>query len=283
MSFLLAGVLGGGTGVAEAQSEEVEVTYRALITSGMTIDEAREQAVQGALAEAVRQGIGTEIQSEQAGVTIEKGDELVERFSEVIRTSTAGEWTDYEVLDEEIEEMGRERYYRVHVEAEVQATEGRPDPGFELDLNLNDKLYFDRGSAGDSDEIVLTVESTRDAYLMIFNVTPDTVSVLLPNSLVTDNGIEAGEPFQFPSRSMRRAGLRLRAEVPDGRSDVTERMFVVATKEKITFRDIPEYQVRDGALTTVQASQRAINRWLVNIPRDQRAVATVTYDVVRKN
>jgi membrane-bound lytic murein transglycosylase len=75
--------------------------------------------------------------------------------------------------------------------------------------------------------------------------------------------------------------LRLRVEIPDGRKQITERLVAVATKQQIPFQEVPRRHIEDGVLASAQASVQALNRWLVEIPLGQRALQSVTYDVVR--
>jgi len=57
----------------------------------------------------------------------------------------------------------------------------------------------------------------------------------------------------------------------------------VATKQEVPFQEVPEYDLENGSLATAQASVEALNRWLVEIPLGQRALATVSYDLVRRS
>ena len=66
------------------------------------------------------------------------------------------------------------------------------------------------GPSPTSDEVVALIRTTRDAYLTLFCVTEDSVQVLLPNALVTDNFAGAEKLVEFPppgwrARSKRRA------------------------------------------------------------------------------
>jgi hypothetical protein len=237
----------------------------------------------GARAEAVRRVVGTQVQAERSISTIEIDDELVERFSQVVRTGAGGRVVEERIVEAGIEKQGGQDVYRVRVEATVQPDVGRPDPAFVASLSLNkaSQVYVARSSRRASDEVVATVTATQDAYLTLFSVTQDTIQVIWPNSLVEQAFVSASDSVAFPSQSWRARGLRLRVEVPPGRDRITERLFLVATKTRIPFRRAPNVNIRDGTLRTVESSLLALNRWLVGIPLDQRATATATYDVRR--
>lgn len=244
--------------------------------------EARRQAIDEARAEAVRQVVGTQVQAERRSATIDHGEEVVDRFSEVIRTGASGRVVDSEVLEDTLTERNGAYFFELRLRAAVVAEQGRTDPAFQVSLALNedDQVYVDRGSLRESDEIVATMETTQDAHLTLFDVAPDTVAVVWPNAITSDTFAPANTPVEFPPPELRTSGgLRFRVQVPDDRGVETRRLVVVATKEKIPFRSVPDYRVQKGELTTSQASLQAFNRWLVNIPLDQRAMVSATYDV----
>ena len=289
-TLILLAVLGGpGGAVAQPEpfpsnleAKTVEAEHR-LYAENKTPREAHREAIQRAQAEAVRKAIGTQVQAERRASTIETGSEVISRFSEVVRTGSSGRVVSYEVLEERRPERGGEVYQHVRIRATVKPTMGRPDPGFSVNLRLTDEdqSFVARGRLEESDEVVAEIEASKDAHLTLFSVTPDTLEVIWPNSLSRDTFVEGGAVVQFPPPDLRTRGVHLRAEVPEGRRRVTERLVAVATKQKVPFEEVPGRQIASGALKTTQASVQAFNRWLVDIPLGQRAVASVTYDVVQ--
>lgn len=157
-----------------------------------------------------------------------------------------------------------------------------------MDLRLNDagRVFVDRGSKTDSDEIIAEIEVSKDAHVTLFEVTTDTLKVLWPNSLTKRYSMEPFVPadtiVEFPPPRLRNFGFRFRAQVPAGRERVTRRLVVVATKEDVPFREVLAYEVEeDRTLKVRKTSIQALNRWLVKIPLGQRAIQSVTYDVTR--
>lgn len=124
------------------------------------------------------------------------------------------------------------------------------------------------------DELILTVNSTQDCYLTVFNVLlNDTVTVLVPSPYLREVVVQAGVAFQLPSESLRQQGFRLRITPMTGQRESEELLLAVATKTKIPFRGT--------TVQTAQAALTAINRWLIDIPLDQRTEASVLYRIVR--
>jgi hypothetical protein len=274
---------------AQADSSRAALTAKTVVAEyelyagNKTLKEARRQAIDRAQAEAVRKAIGTQVQAERRSSTIETGDEVVSRFSQVVRTGASGRVVDSEVLEASVRERAGSTFQYVQIRATVEPTTGRPDPGFTVTLRLtdDDQTFVARDRLPESDEIIAEIEVTKDAYLTLFSVTADTLQVIWPNSLSKDTFVAAGTSIQFPSPALRARGLRLRVEIPDGRKQITERLVAVATKQQIPFQEVPRRHIEDGVLASAQASVQALNRWLVEIPLGQRALQSVTYDVVR--
>lgn len=285
--LVLLPVLVGSWQPATAQpdsldSATVEVSHE-VFAGDKAPQEAHRTAVERAQAEAVRKAIGTQVRAERRVSSLEAEEEVVEHFSEVVRSSASGRVVDYEVLDEGPVSRGGNPFYRVRIRATVRPARGRSDPGFQVGLRLNeaDRTYVARSSLEESDEVVAEIESSQDAHITLFNVTPDTVQVIWPNAISEDTFVPAETAVQFPPPDLRARGLRLRAKVPDGKSQVSERLVAVATKQEVPFQEVPDLYVEQGQLTTTQTSIQHLNRWLVDIPLDQRDVASVSYDVLK--
>lgn len=288
LTFVLAiGVLGGTPVSAQSNTEgqdrqTVEVSYQ-VYAENKTPKEARAEAIKHAQAEAVRRVVGTQVHAEQRSSSIESGDEVVERFSQIVRTGASGRVVEYDVLEDERIERAETLFHRVKIRATVVAEQGQPDPGFDIEMTLNeaDGIYLARGQLEKSQEVVVELTPTKDAYITLLNVTPDTIQVVWPNARMTDTFVSADSSVQFPPPDLRRAGLRWRVKVPGGQKTVTERVVAVATKEDVSFRPVPNWDVEGGRLNTAGASINSLNRWLVEIPLNQRALATRSYTVKR--
>jgi hypothetical protein len=260
----------------------VEVEYQ-IYSGDKAPQTARELAIRRAQAEAVRRVVGTEVQAERVSSSVQSGAERVERFAQIVRTGASGRVINSEVLAAETTEQGGNLFYEVRIRATVVPEQGQSDPSFGVDISLNqqDRVYLDRGRRAESQQIVASFETTKDAYLTVFSVTPDTMQVVWPNSRLPETYVPADSTVEFPPPDLRRLGLRWRVQVPRGQEEVTERIVVVATKKKIPFEPIPDYEVTSGRLETVGATVEALNRWLVEIPLNQRAVSTATYTIRR--
>jgi hypothetical protein len=116
---------------------------------------------------------------------------------------------------------------------------------------------------------VATVRSTRAAHLTIFVIADDSAQRLAPNDYVSSLPVSPGSAVEFPDAEWRARGLRMRATLPTGRAGRRELLMVVATRSPVP---------PPGARLSVLEVQR----WLVRIPLEQRAIAFAPYEVRRR-
>jgi hypothetical protein len=270
--------------VAAALTDTVTVTQRVLVAGDITPSEAKRQAIEKTLAEAVRRVVGVRVQAAQLGVDEDRGGRTRESFLSVVQLDAAGRATDYRVLDERFvnerhSALGAQVYYELRALVTVARETGTVDPGFTVDVSLNDALFFDvGGSLEGNDELIATITSSQDAWLTVFGVTGDSAELLLPNAIMTDGRAAARRPIELPSREWRDRGVHFRASLPPQEKARRELLVVIATRRPVVF---PVESPPDAA-TQRPISLLAIQRWLVTIPLDQRAIAFAAYEVRRK-
>ena len=267
-----------------AFGDTVTVTQRVLVTGDMTPAEAKRQAVEKALAEAVRRIAGVRVQAAQLGVDEDRGGRTRDSFLSVVQLDAAGRATDYRVIDDRFvterhAALGAQVYYELRALVTVAPEAGAPDPGFSVAVALNDALFFDTGAGLEgNDELIATITPSRDAWLTVFDVTGDSAQLLLPNAVMSDTRAPGGRPFELPSREWRDRGVHFRASLPPQESARRELLVVVATRDRIAF---PTEKPSDAAAAS-PISLMAIQRWLVTIPLEQRAIAFAMYEVRRR-
>ena len=163
---------------------------------------------------------------------------------------------------------------RITMDARVVQMSGYHDPSFEVDLKLN-RTAFQSG-----DEVILEVSASKKCYITILNLAAnDSVYMLLPNRIQTDNLIDANTPVEIPSAEDRSAGFHIRvATLPHHQRD-TEIIKVIATKEKIWIWDEIDVSRGFGSIGTPKMAATRLARWLAQIPLSKRAEATAMYSV----
>jgi hypothetical protein len=260
--------------IAQPPVDTVTIEQRVLLTPDLTPAEARRRAIEGALAEAVRQRVGVRVQAGAMSVTEEQGRALRDSWVSVVQLDAAGRAVDYRVLDEEYvttrhSELGSQVYVRVRVLASVARDAGNVDPGFSAGVSVGEPVYHDRGGpASRNDEVVARLTASREAWLTLIGIADDSVTVLAPNDYVAAPRVAPGDSIEFPPREWRERGLRFRVTLPRGRDARRELLMVIATRAPVRapFR----------AATVLE-----LQRWLVTLPLDQRAIGFAPYEVRR--
>ena len=100
----------------------------------------------------------------------------------------------------------------------------------------------------------------------------------------------AGKIMSIPSESERSQGVHFRVGLLPGKTQDTEYVWAVATKDDIPFlpKEAQEFSPNIPALKgkvvlpTYKSALEGINRWLVSIPLAQRAVNMEQYEIRKK-
>jgi hypothetical protein len=280
----LAGSPAGAQSGPAIAGDTVTVTQRVLIAGDLTPAEAKRQAIEKALAEAVRRIAGVRVQSAQLGVDEDRDGRVRDSFLSVVQLDAAGHAIDYRLLDERFASerhptLGTQLYLELRALVTVAREVGSADPGFVVNVSLNDALFFDAGASLEgNDELIATITTSHDAWLTVFGVIGDSAQLLLPNALMTDHRALARMAVELPSREWRDRGVHFRASLPPGEPARRELVVVVATRRPVSF-PMPSPRA-DG--NTSSFSLMSIQRWLVTIPLAERAIAFAAYEVRRK-
>jgi len=271
------------------ESKTVVTVGTCVLAPDLTIGEARKKALDDAFQRAIVEVVGVNIQSETYQSKGEQlGDEkkYFDLFSEFNRSVSYGKIVRHEVLDDSVlnetlssgETIAR---VRLKVSCEVAKESSAPDPSFQLKLNLNQDVFYDRGILENNDEVIVELETTQDAYLTLFGISNDSVKVLFPNQITTANKLVKGESLDFPSQNMRNAGLHFRVETAKGEKRSSEMVHAIATKDSIPF-SAGKIIGGIGVVPTYQAAVDELNQWLCRIPPERRTEAYQVYEIRKK-
>lgn len=266
----------------DASHRSVEIEHKSPLNNRGSIAQARQRAIQGAHAEAIRQVVGTRVQANEQYLISSSGTDRRESFTQTIRTETRGRVVESVVLDEGVVGEVGHLNYLIRVRVTVAKEHGVHDPSFRVHMTLSDKdrVFLSRSKPGSrSDEMIVYFKTTQDAYLTLFHVQSDTVQVLWPNSLDQNTFVRAGTSAEFPTPEMRRRKVRLRTQLPANTDRSVEQLVAVATKRRMSFTNPSEPSFDDDRVVLESYSINALNQWLVGIPLDQRDVAEITYEV----
>ncbi len=237
----------------------------------ITQQEATKRAEEIAKRNAIEQYCGTRVQSE----TYVKNYQLESDFISAI---SYGEIVDFKRLKVEREDYRKTEsddfidLVRVTVQVKIAKGKAQPDPYFVMQAKLG-KTVFSHG-----EKTSLTVTSSKDCYITVFNITEDrTIYQLYPTKTLKSVKLTANTPWTFPQQ--------MTAMCPDGKNRSVEILKIFATKEPIPMLDsgiddITEYNgIRIWNRPEIGFNDFA--RKMATIPLSERTETTIAYEVVR--
>ncbi|HYV95938.1 MAG TPA: hypothetical protein VE967_00635 [Gemmatimonadaceae bacterium] len=253
----------------------VEVMHREPMAAGRTQEDVKGAALNAALAEAVRRVAGVRVSGSELAVRAESAGRVLDRYNEVISVAAQGRVTDWRIARERWlapASAGTPVAYELTIRVQVTAETGAADPAFHVQLEVSaQSLSVRSNDVTLNDELVARVTPTRDAFITLALVAGDSVFVLAPNALMRASRMAAATA-ELPPPDLRASGLHFRASLPPDVDERVEQLVVVATLDAppaLSAGGDPER--RD---TTVP-SLTEFNRWLVGIPVNRRALATL--------
>lgn len=217
----------------------IEATGEALLGEIETQKEVKERAKIDAQNKAVEKAVGVFIKSH----TLVSNYQIAE---DMIYAAVRGKIEKVDIVKEEWDEKDR-NLYRVKLKALVMPV--YPEKG----EGLSAKLSLSKTELKENDEVKIFYQVSADSYVYIFSIAADgSVTLLLPNSNMTDNFTRAGMAYQFPPADSQ---IHLRAMfLPNHKENsAEEKIKIIATRKKewllsIGFRE-GIFQVYDAKST----------------------------------
>jgi hypothetical protein len=261
-------------------------------------EQAQEQARNNAFAEALeRKGIRISNlnileQSESANSGKELHDHYV-RFMSVVQASTQGfvtavENVNWKWISTPQADPSQPPFLDcvVTLDARISIPPGSRDPDFRVEPKL-DKLVY---RAGDS--VHLQIKTTKPCYLHVFDITRDSVIMVVPSS-IADTGMATPEsPLIFPPPK-----FHWTASILADREEDEELLMVVGTRTDRTFnrgelriekdpREKTHGEDREANrvyVATRHAARMELMAWIATIPQSDLACSWETLRIVKNN
>jgi hypothetical protein len=203
----------------------VEVSAAVVASDSEAPAQARERALAMARRAAVESVAGVRVRSSL--VSFEGVRDA--NASSLVQSLTASR-SDALVLDEELRSSTLTPLssggYRVAVVMRARVLDR--SKGADSDFRIQIQLGRERFLAGE--EVSLAVRASRKSRIYVLGITGDGAVMLLPNRWLPDTRARAGEWLRFPDDELKERGVRLIAEVPEGRSSTREALVVVALR-----------------------------------------------------
>lgn len=238
----------------------------------LSAEQAKEKAIEAACLEALQKHCGIRVNSstEITRLNTKDAQSGIDDFYHMTRQTSNGVVLEYQCIKEWIDPVHAEQYVRVKVLVGKQA--GEQDWGFNLEVKAN-KKHFKH-----NDPMELTVNSSKDCYLTIFNIVKDDVYVLYPNAMMKSTQVHANTPFCLPGE-YKKAGIFFPAMVAEGKDSEAGLIKVIATKDQPF--PINGFDTKTRYNTNACIKKELIKK-MVGIPRSQMAETDVDYTITRE-
>lgn len=251
-----------------AMAEWVHATGAYIFPPVMPEAEACQYAEERARADAIRRVTGESLAAEETLRCTEQGE-----VAECSRNSAIWSTVDGFIGQNKgksvnvANNVAGHRECVVAFEADVQASQGRPDPNFDLGVGLNQEVFRD------GESLVVTLSPSRRMAVQVFQWLPyeaadKAVSRVFPNAF--DMEATIARPVTVPTEAgAKRYELKLGFPqgMPPGRKMVDEYLVVVATPKPLDLRD--SYSLED------------FRRLLAELPRGEARIVRKAYNIVR--
>lgn len=191
-----------------------------------TKHQALARAVMDARSKAMNQLLGTKL--EQRYIDLEmsnslKGDALL--TERVIRVTQLGRTIKEKVIRAGLVDTSECAgcLYRASIETCIAPDPPNHDRDFIVSIRLNRSHFID------GDEVIISVTSSRDAYLYVYALDLEfNAERIVPNQYVPNTRIRAGETWTYPSNDLRARGVQATARLVPGSVISAEMVRVIA-------------------------------------------------------
>jgi len=215
----------------ELKDNWYQVTSWVEIHDDMTSAQAKENAINQALATIIEFHSGININSTSLSILAETNLEIdIDHFSQIINSMSSGIILEKEIIDDRKELIDGYWIYVITLKAKVGQLKSKNDPFFKLEAKLNRKNYQN------NDEMIIEISSTKDCYIFVFNIYGDnSVASLLPNQYMSNNFLQKGHSLQLPPKKGKIT--KFKVGLPEGKNQATELILVLAIKPDNNSKD----------------------------------------------
>ncbi len=269
--------------VAEYRTGEpgwIEVSASRIFSNSVSPDKAKQELLQILRNDAVSRKVhaNVEVTSLLTDVMSEVEGEANEQttWAGFFKTTVSGVITQEEILSDQLIPLeGKENYEKkMTLKAYVEPVQGQRDPGFYVDVELENNMLKS------GDELAFSVTPSKDCYLYVFNLMADqNILLMFPNDYMEENFVPEGERIQIPDSGIRNHAKFKVASMP-GELITAESVYIVCSREELPMiKGLPKIGTSMPVFSANSQSFIKLQRWLTNIPLDQRVEKNLIYHV----
>jgi len=194
--------------IAEGESQQGEMD---------TLMDVKERAKHNAETTAVEKAVGTFIKTH----TLLSNNQIAE---DLVYAATRGKIISEEIVSSDWDIKDR-KLYKVKIRALVEQV--YPEKGD----SLYTSIYLSKSLLKEGEDVEIYYQTNKDCYAYIFSIAADgSVTLLFPNSIMTDNFIKADTVYRFPSSDY---SIHLKAMfLPNFKENTAEEKVKIITTRK---------------------------------------------------
>ena len=258
----------------------VEVEETRTFSNSISPDKAQQEIMQILRNNAISKKIPetVEIATLLSDVIIESNQVAREQtaWSAFFKSTISGIITAEEILQNDMRSLPNKNSYQktVRLKAYVEPVKGQRDPGFYLDVNIENNLLKS------GDELAFSLTPSKDCFVYVFNFMADqNVFFMYPNQYMKENYIKANSTLHIPDESIRDY-VAFEVNTLPGESMSTESVYIICTKTQV--KPIDSIQSIGTSMPVLSQDSEGfieLQRWLATIPLNQRVERNLVYHV----
>ena len=251
LSVLLMAILVPAIAFGQAKKKVEHVKGQWVVSNDITLLQARENALQQAKVEALRQAGVPEIISESnLKYHSEKPDQMKELFESLASVAISGEVSAYTIVKEEkkLNEYNN-IVYDVWIDATVVVHQGVKDHGFSMEV----KGVRDRYSS--PDQLTFDIAPWKEGYLTAFILSEKESAQLFPNETERQEKLAAQTKYHFPRSTA------VEYEVTSESPLEVNYLLLLYTKQEIPFMKEPTQENILKFIAGIDPSQKSLKSY----------------------
>ena len=213
------------TAFAQQKSKVENVKGEWVVSNDITIIQARENALNQAKVEALRQaGVPEFVSESNLMFRSEKKEQMKEFFESLTTIEVSGEISEFSIRSEEkkLNQFGN-LLYEVLIDATVILHKSTKDPGFNFEVKGVREQYYS------PDKLTIEIKPWKEGYLSIFILNEKESGQIFPNTLEKQEKLASQQNYFFPKSNA------LDYEVSSESSVEINYLLLLYTKQEIPF------------------------------------------------
>jgi len=221
------------------------------------LNQIKASAINAARNNAMRDFLGVGVKSRTMDFQQEGLKDQQQIVESMLLTTRQGRILDERIVDADFRSIPGcpNCRYQATVQDCIQPRPKDADGDFMVDLGLS------RNKLVEGDEVKLNMTATRDCYAYVYDLWQDweKASLIVPNDVVKEVRLKAGETWEYPDDKAKANGVvSLQASLPEGYKVSAETIRVIASKVPLPAKTIDPSQ---GFLTVLRRMNAAKVDW----------------------